>query len=236
MMKVRQTNVRFIGILRGRPAAPDEEQKTAFKQQNNLMTHRGPDDEGYYHDAYVSFGFRRLSIIDIDSGQQPLSCDSETIWLLFNGEIYNYVELRDELAAEGYQLKQNQTRRLSPRYLKIQGKGIEHLRGMFSILLWDKEQETLYGARDPFGIKPLFYRETDEGTAFASEKKSISLMMENEAVNTEALQHYLSFQFVPEPMTMTTGIQKVEPGHYFVQNRAKRSLSTVIGMRNFTLY
>ncbi len=105
MMKVRQTNVRFIGILRGRPAAPDEEQKTAFKQQNNLMTHRGPDDEGYYHDAYVSFGFRRLSIIDIDSGQQPLSCDSETIWLLFNGEIYNYVELRDELAAEGYQFE-----------------------------------------------------------------------------------------------------------------------------------
>ncbi|RYG74547.1 asparagine synthase (glutamine-hydrolyzing) [Lentibacillus lipolyticus] len=213
----------FIGILRSEPAVPDDKQKSVFEQQNNLITHRGPDDEGYYHDAYVSFGFRRLSIIDIDSGQQPLSYDDETIWLLFNGEIYNYVELRDELTTEGYEFAtESDTEVIAALFKKYREKAFEHLRGMFSILVWDKKQETLYGARDPFGIKPLFYRETDEGTVFASEKKSISLMMENEAVNTEALQHYLSFQFVPEPMTMTAGIQKVEPGHYFVHRPGEK--------------
>src|SRR5699024_8890630 len=106
------------------------------------------------------------------------------------------------------------------------------LRGMFSVLVWDKENETFYGARDPFGIKPLFYYETDEGAkaapplfyyetdegaAFASEKKSIVCMLETEEVSEEALHHYLSFQYVPEPMTMTQGIKKVEPGHYFIK-------------------
>ncbi|TRM13005.1 asparagine synthase (glutamine-hydrolyzing) [Lentibacillus cibarius] len=213
----------FIGMIRSNPATPSEEQKTAFKQRNNLMTHRGPDDEGYYHDAYVSFGFRRLSIIDLNSGQQPLSFDDEAIWLVFNGEIYNYVELRRNLIAEGFSFKtESDTEVIAALFKKYREKAFEHLRGMFSILVWDKENEILYGARDPFGIKPLFYRETDEETVFASEKKSISFMTENEAVNPEALQHYLSFQFVPEPMTMTTRIQKVEPGHYFIKKPAEK--------------
>ncbi|WP_106496842.1 asparagine synthase (glutamine-hydrolyzing) [Lentibacillus sp. Marseille-P4043] len=208
----------FIGMIRNHPSMPNEEAIHLFEQQNNIITHRGPDDEGYFHDEYVSFGFRRLSIIDIESGQQPLSYNDEKIWLIFNGEIYNYVELREDLVKDGYQFAtESDTEVIAALFAKHKEQAFSYLRGMFSILVWDKENETFYGARDPFGIKPLFYRETEEGTIFASEKKSITLMMENEEVSDEALQHYLSFQFVPEPLTMTTGIKKVEPGHYFVK-------------------
>lgn len=208
----------FIGMFRNNPGLPNDESINLFKKQNNIISHRGPDDEGYYHDEYVSFGFRRLSIIDIESGAQPLSYDDEKVWLIFNGEIYNYVEIRKELLDEGYEFAtESDTEVIAALFSKYQENAFQYLRGMFSILVWDKEQETLYGARDPFGIKPLFYHETDEGIVFASEKKSITLMMDNEEVDNDALQHYLSFQFVPEPMTMTKGIKKVEPGHYFVK-------------------
>ncbi|QKY69752.1 asparagine synthase (glutamine-hydrolyzing) [Lentibacillus sp. CBA3610] len=213
----------FIGMLRNNPMTPNDQQQNNFKKQYNKMFHRGPDDEGYYHDDYVSFGFRRLSIIDLESGAQPLSYNDDKIRVIFNGEIYNYVELRKGLLDEGYAFAtESDTEVIAALFAKYREKAFQYLRGMFSILIWDKEQETLYGARDPFGIKPLFYHETVEGIVLASEKKSITLMMENEDVSNEALQHYLSFQFVPEPMTMTTGIQKVEPGHYFVKKPAEK--------------
>ncbi|WP_077330225.1 asparagine synthase (glutamine-hydrolyzing) [Virgibacillus siamensis] len=207
----------FIGILRNKPVEMNANQLNEFENQNNIITHRGPDDEGYYHDDYVSFGFRRLSIIDIESGQQPLSYDDDKIWLIFNGEIYNYVELREDLLKEGYTFAtESDTEVIAALFSKHKEDAFQYLRGMFSIIIWDKEKETLYGARDPFGIKPLFYKESNQGTIFASEKKSITLMMEDEEVDYTALQHYLSFQFVPEPLTMTKGIKKMEPGHYFV--------------------
>ncbi|WP_164668303.1 asparagine synthase (glutamine-hydrolyzing) [Virgibacillus doumboii] len=212
----------FIGMIRSNPSTPNDESKNLFKKQNNIISHRGPDDEGYYHDEYISFGFRRLSIIDLECGHQPLSYDDDKIWLIFNGEIYNYVELRKELLEEGYEFAtESDTEVIAALFAKHKENAFQYLRGMFSILVWDKEQETLYGARDPFGIKPLFYHETDEGTVFASEKKSIALFMENEEVDNDALQHYLSFQFVPEPMTMTKGVNKVEPGHYFIKKPDK---------------
>ncbi|SHI00951.1 asparagine synthase (glutamine-hydrolyzing) [Virgibacillus chiguensis] len=208
----------FIGMIFDNPVERTEQEVELFKQQNNLITHRGPDDEGYYFDSYISFGFRRLSIIDIESGSQPLSYNDEQIWLVFNGEIYNYIELRKQLLAEGYAFQtDSDTEVIAALFAKHKEGAFQYLRGMFSILVWDKETEQLYGARDPFGIKPLFYYENSFGTTFASEKKSITLMMDQEKVDQDALQHYLSFQYVPEPMTMTAGIKKVEPGHYFIK-------------------
>ncbi|GGD05721.1 asparagine synthase (glutamine-hydrolyzing) [Pontibacillus salipaludis] len=208
----------FIGVIRDVPSPVDEEQKQSFKRRNDIITHRGPDDEGYYHDDYISFGFRRLSIIDIESGHQPLSYDDEKIWMVFNGEIYNYVELREDLQKQGYTFEtESDTEVIAALFKDKQEGAFSYLRGMFAILIWDKEEQTFYGARDPFGIKPLFYSEQHNGTYFASEKKSITLLQENELVNTEALQHYLSYQYVPEPLTLTDGISKVEPGHYFVK-------------------
>ncbi|WLV23840.1 asparagine synthase (glutamine-hydrolyzing) [Aciduricibacillus chroicocephali] len=208
----------FIGMIRNEAKQPDDAAKLSFKAQNNIIAHRGPDDEGYFHDEYVSFGFRRLSIIDIECGSQPLSYDNDRIRLVFNGEVYNYVELREELLADGYEFAtESDTEVIAAMFTKYREQAFKRLRGMFSVLIWDKEEKTMYGVRDPFGIKPLFYRETEEGIVFGSEKKSITMMLENEKVDTEALQQYLSFQFVPEPLTMTEGIKKVEPGHYFVK-------------------
>lgn len=208
----------FIGMIRNEAKQPDEIELAAFRNQNNVIAHRGPDDEGYYHDEYVSFGFRRLSIIDIECGSQPLSYDNDKIRLVFNGEVYNYVELREKLVAEGYAFEtESDTEVIAAMFAKYKEQAFKHLRGMFSVLVWDKENGTFYGVRDPFGIKPLFYYETETGVVFGSEKKSITMLLDKEEVNTEALQQYLSFQYVPEPLTMTKGIKKVEPGHYFIK-------------------
>lgn len=208
----------FIGMVYDYPTDVDEKDMDSLRRKNNIIAHRGPDDEGYFVDEYISFGFRRLSIIDIESGVQPLSYDNDKIWLVFNGEIYNYVELRDELKQDGYSFStESDTEVIAALFSKYKEDAFQYLRGMYSILVWDKDDKTLYGARDPFGIKPLYYYRTEDGIAFASEKKSLGLMLEKEEVNVDALQHYLSFQYAPEPMTLAQGIEKVEPGHYFVK-------------------
>ncbi|WP_067725974.1 asparagine synthase (glutamine-hydrolyzing) [Oceanobacillus damuensis] len=208
----------FVGMVFNSPTELNERDKRLVEMQNNMVTHRGPDDEGYYFDTYISMGFRRLSIIDIESGNQPLSYEDGNIWMVFNGEIYNYVELRERLAAEGFSFAtESDTEVIAAMFSKYRENAFQYLRGMFSVILWDKNSKTLYGARDPFGIKPLFYHENSAAVVFASEKKSITLLLEEEILSKEALQHYLSFQYVPEPLTMTTGIQKVAPGHYFIK-------------------
>lgn len=208
----------FIGLIRNQPSKMNEEELETFQRQNNYITHRGPDDEGFYHDENISLGFRRLSIIDIESGQQPLSYENERYWIVFNGEIYNYVELREDLENQGFEFTtESDTEVITALFHHKREQAFSDLRGMFSILVWDKQEQTLYGARDPFGIKPLFYTTDDNGTYFASEKKSLTLVKDSEQVDIEALHHYLSFQFVPEPWTMTEDIKKVSPGHYFIQ-------------------
>ncbi|WP_186575860.1 asparagine synthase (glutamine-hydrolyzing) [Aquibacillus kalidii] len=207
----------FIGMIRNHPETPDQKKQGLFQSRNNLIQHRGPDDEGFFHDLYISFGFRRLSIIDIESGHQPFTYNDERYWMVFNGEVYNYVELRDQLIKKGYTFTtESDTEVIIAMFTEYGTDAFKELRGMFAILIWDKNEEVLYGLRDPFGIKPLFYRETEQGTYFGSEKKSLTFD-ETEQVNTKALQQYLSFQFAPEPLTMTEGIYKVEPGHYFVK-------------------
>ncbi|UFT98167.1 asparagine synthase (glutamine-hydrolyzing) [Radiobacillus kanasensis] len=208
----------LIGMIRNESQAPNQEEQSSFREKNNVITHRGPDDEGYFHDEYVSFGFRRLSIIDIESGQQPFRYEDDRYRMVFNGEIYNYVELRQSLMEKGYSFDtESDTEVIIAMFQEYRTEAFKQLRGMFAILIWDKQEQTFYGVRDPFGIKPLFYSDTEKGTYFASEKKSITLMQEKDQVDTEALQHYLSFQYVPEPLTMTKGVHKVEPGHFFMK-------------------
>jgi asparagine synthase (glutamine-hydrolysing) len=208
----------FIGCVHEKAQDYRDEQKQQFKNMNDLITHRGPDDDGFYYDDHIQFGFRRLSIIDIESGHQPLTYENERYWIIFNGEIYNYVELREELLKEGLQFStSSDTEVILALYSHIKEKAVEKLRGMFAFVIWDKQEQKLVGARDPFGIKPFFYCEEGERTFFASEKKSILLAQENNLLNYDALQHYLTYQFVPEPDTMTAGIKKLEPGHYFTK-------------------
>ncbi|MCA0989738.1 asparagine synthase (glutamine-hydrolyzing) [Pseudalkalibacillus hwajinpoensis] len=208
----------FVGVLRTEPGKTDHHNHADFKKRNQIITHRGPDDEGYYTDESISLGFRRLSIIDLESGHQPYHYENKRYWMVFNGEVYNYVELRERLKKEGYTFQtESDTEVVLTLFVHKGEQAFAELRGMFSILIWDKLEKKLVGARDPFGIKPLYYKQTEEEVIFASEKKSITMIDQFEAVNPAALQHYLSFQYVPEPLTMTEGIKKVEPGHYFVK-------------------
>ncbi|UII55287.1 asparagine synthase (glutamine-hydrolyzing) [Cytobacillus spongiae] len=208
----------FIGCVHEKAQNFQDNQRHVFKNMNDIITHRGPDDDGYFYDDHIQFGFRRLSIIDIESGHQPLTYENERYWIIFNGEIYNYVELREELLNEGLNFEtSSDTEVIIALFSHLREKAVEKLRGMFAFVIWDKQEQTLYGARDPFGIKPFFYYDDGEKTFFGSEKKSILLALENEVINYDSLQHYLTYQFVPEPYTMTDGIQKLEPGHYFTK-------------------
>ena len=209
----------FIGCVHEKPQVYQDAEKQLFQNMNNIITHRGPDDDGYYMDRHVQFGFRRLSVIDIESGHQPLTYENERYWIIFNGEIYNYVELREELVQKGLRFETfSDTEVIVALYSHVGKKAVEQLRGMFAFVIWDKQEQILYGARDYFGIKPFFYSENVDKTYFSSEKKSILLALENDDVlNADSLQHYLTYQFVPEPETMNEGIHKLGPGHYFIK-------------------
>ncbi|XQY91570.1 asparagine synthase (glutamine-hydrolyzing) [Metabacillus sp. HB246100] len=208
----------FIGCMHEMNGNKSHEFTQQFEDMNTIIHHRGPDDSGFFYDAHISFGFRRLSIIDIESGHQPLSYENSRYWIIFNGEIYNHIELRNELTHQGYTFQtHSDTEVILAMYSEYKEKTPEKLRGMFAFLIWDKQEEQLFGARDHFGIKPFFYKQDKERTYFASEKKSITLAMKNDMINSEALQHYLTYQYVPEPLTMSDGIHKLLPGHYFTK-------------------
>ena len=184
------------------------------------MRHRGPDEGGVWADEDVVIGFRRLSIIDIDHSHQPLPWLDGRYQLIFNGEIYNYVELRDRLAREfGATFETDgDGEAIVAGYHYLGEQVVRELRGMFAFLIWDTHERVLFGARDWFGIKPLYTYADARGTFFASEKKSLlDVAVEGTSadVDTTALQHYLTLQYVPEPASMHARIRRVESGTSF---------------------
>ncbi|UOQ48089.1 asparagine synthase (glutamine-hydrolyzing) [Gracilibacillus caseinilyticus] len=206
----------FIGLLKATPNWLDTTQLEAFHNRNKRMYHRGPDDEGYYEDEHIMFGFRRLSILDLESGRQPFTYENNRYAMIFNGEIYNYIELREALQEKGVTFTTySDTEVILAMFTEKGIDAFNELRGMFAFVIWDKKEQCLYGARDIFGIKPFYYKEENEGVYFASEQKS--LLADSPSIDIEALQHYLTFQYVPEPLSMTESIQKLEPGCYFVK-------------------
>src|SRR5262245_25251912 len=139
-----------------------------------MMVHRGPDEEGVYLGPGVALGMRRLSIIDLDSGQQPVSNEDGSVWVVFNGEIYNYRELRRQLIRQGHTFRtSSDTETIVHLYEDFSPRLVEHLRGMFAFAVWDARRNQLLIARDRLGIKPLYYAEIDGGVLFASELKPI---------------------------------------------------------------
>jgi len=178
--------------------------------------HRGPDETGVtVAGDDVVFGFKRLSIIDVDKSHQPLEYDGGRYVMTFNGEIYNYLELRAELLAEGATFATDgDTEVVLAAYHFWGAESVSRLRGMFAYLIWDRHERRLFGARDPFGIKPLHVMETGDGAYFASEKKALLPFLDpsSDGLDTEALQHYLTLQYVPEPATLHERIRKVESG------------------------
>jgi asparagine synthase (glutamine-hydrolysing) len=184
------------------------------------MRHRGPDEGGVWADEDVVIGFRRLSIIDIERSHQPLSWLDGRYQLIFNGEIYNYLELRDRLAREfGATFHTDgDGEAIVAGYHYLGEKIVRELRGMFAFLIWDAEERVLFGARDWFGIKPLYTYADARGTFLASEKKSLLDVAADGTsadVDATALQHYMTLQYVPEPASMHERIRRVESGTYF---------------------
>lgn len=178
-----------------------------------MVVHRGPDDDGYFKDNFVTMGFRRLSIIDLAGGHQPLAYDHERYWLTFNGEIYNYVELRESLEKDGYTFKTNSDSEvILGAYAKYGQDAPKYLRGMFAFVIWDCQERTLFAARDQFGIKPFYYAVVADQFYYASESKSIYKILTDRTFNQDALQDYMTFQFVPETETLTKEIHQLAPG------------------------
>ena len=174
------------------------------------IKHRGPDSEGTFFADDVAIGFRRLSIIDLDNGSQPMKNKDGSIVLTMNGEIYNYRELRSELIARGHTFANNSdTEVIIHGYEEYGIDVLNKLRGMFAFMLWDSKKKQMFGARDYFGIKPFYYAPTDNGLIYASEIKSIlEHPSYKKEFNMEALECYLSFQYSALPETFFKGIFK----------------------------
>lgn len=214
----------FVGFC-----SKDVKDKNVIKEMNNQIIHRGPDSDGYYFDKDVNFGFRRLSIIDLHEGSQPILNESGDTAIIFNGEIYNYQELREDLVAKGYKFKTHtDTEVILHGYEEYGEEGIlAKLRGMFAFTIWDSKKEKLFGARDHFGIKPYYYALLDGDLLFGSEVKSfLKYPKFKKEVNEKALKHYLVFQYNPLEETFFKGVKKLRPGHYYVYENGKMEIKT----------
>jgi asparagine synthase (glutamine-hydrolysing) len=181
------------------------------------MRHRGPDEAGTWNDDDTVLGFRRLALIDLALSHQPLPYDDGRYQLAFNGEIYNYLELREQLTREyGATFQTNgDSEAILAAYKYMGEKCVSVLRGMFAFLIWDSVEKVTFGARDYFGIKPLYHYADDRGHFFSSEKKVLLELAEDVEVDTRSLQHYLTLQYVPEPASMHTKINRIESGTCF---------------------
>jgi asparagine synthase (glutamine-hydrolysing) len=187
------------------------------------IVHRGPDDSGCYVNANIGLGSRRLSIIDLETGKQPISNEDGTIWVVYNGEIYNYQTLREQLEAKGHLFHTNSdTEVIVHLYEEVGEHCVEQLRGMFAFALWDKPQQKLLLARDRIGQKPLFYSRDGVDFLFGSEMKAILALHHQEPVlDPFAMHDYLSLRFIPPPNTIFKHIQKLPPAHTLVFQRGQ---------------
>lgn len=190
-----------------------EPERHLLKLMNRTMIHRGPDDEGYHVSGPVGLGMRRLSIIDLPGGRQPITNEDETIWIVFNGEIYNYPELRSELVFKGHQFRtRSDTEVIVHLYEEMGEDCVTRLNGMFAFALWDSNRRSLFLARDRLGIKPLFYSyEPGQSFYFASEIKAILAAPVSRRPDYQALYDYLSLMYVPTPATAFAAIRKLPP-------------------------
>ena len=198
------------------------ERETIVRMARSIA-HRGPDDEGFFIAGPVGLGFRRLSIIDLTSGHQPMSDAEETVWVIFNGEIYNYKELRRELQGKGHQFKTNSDTEVIVHGYKEWGTQVfDRLNGMFGLAIWDAPNQRLIVARDAMGIKLVYYKIDDGTLTFGSEIRSILAAEDSTpAVDPVALKLFLQFRYTPSPLTILQGIRKLAPGTMLVVEKGQ---------------
>jgi len=197
--------------LRGNPS-----DRAAVMAMTNRMIHRGPDASGYYSDGPVTLGHRRLAIIDLQGGAQPMQDDGGNLSITYNGEIYNFLELRRTLEAAGHRfLTGSDTEVILKAYLEYGESALERFRGMFALAMWDRRRQRLFLARDRVGKKPLFYSQSAGHFVFASELHALLAHPQiSREIDPLALDEYLTYGYIPAPRTIFKGVRKLEPGHH----------------------
>lgn len=205
----------------------EEKKEKIIKKMADRIVHRGPDSEGFYIDENIALGHRRLAIIDINAGIQPMFNEDEKIVVIFNGEIYNYIELKAELKKKKHKFSTNSDTEVLVHGYEEWGSALpSKLRGMFAFAIWDKEKETLFCARDHFGIKPLYYYKTEEEFLFASEIKSfLDYPNFKKELNQEILASYLSFSFTPTSETFFKNVYRLDPGTSLTLHKNKLKMN-----------
>ncbi|MBR2833696.1 MAG: asparagine synthase (glutamine-hydrolyzing) [Bacilli bacterium] len=208
----------FVGYIN-----KEKDKEANIKRMNDLIAHRGPDDEGYYTDETVALGFRRLSIIDLNTGAQPIYNDDKSKVIVFNGEIYNYKELRKELMEKGYKFKTKTDTEVILRGFEEYKEGIlDKLRGMFAFVIYDINSKEMFAARDFYGIKPFYYALMDDTFIFGSEIKSFLIHPNfKKELNRKMLEYYLTFQYSVGEETFFKDVYKLRPGHYLTYKNGK---------------
>ena len=209
----------IVGILRLHPSAPrvDAERLTRMR---DVLRHRGPDGEGLHIKEPIGLGHRRLAIVDIEGGQQPMCNEDGTVWITFNGEIYNHASLRPGLEARGHRYKtRSDTETILHLYEEEGERCVERLSGMFAFAIWDAKRERLLLARDRLGIKPLYYAVNDQELLFASEVKAILEAGHTPRLNDRALPEYLATRFVSGASTLFEGVKRLEAGRTLTWSR-----------------
>ena len=195
--------------------------KALVKQMCDVITHRGPDEYGIFQKKHVGLGMRRLSIIDLATGKQPITNENKSIWIVFNGEIYNRQDLRLELEKKGHRFKTKaDTEAIIHAYEEWGEDCVTRLNGMFAIAIWDSKRQRLFLARDRIGIKPLYYYSDQQKLVFGSEIKSIlQVPGVQRELNLQALDNFLTFEYTPGPRSIFKNIQKLSPGHWLIYEK-----------------
>src|ERR1700730_17999712 len=201
----------------------DPVERDTIRRMTTTIAHRGPDDEGYFFGEGVGFGFRRLSIIDLAGGHQPMSDAEESIWVMLNGEIYNFKELRAELEERGYSFRTRSDTEVIIHGYKEWGTDVfNHLNGMFGVAIWDAKRKRLVVARDAMGIKLIYYRIADGQLTFGSEIRPVLAANGFKPdVDPVALKLFLRFRYTPSPLTIFEGIRKLAAGMMLVVEGGK---------------
>lgn len=194
------------------------EMHRSIREMTSCLEHRGPDEYGYYVGDNIALGHRRLSIIDLKTGKQPIFNENKSMCIIYNGEIYNYQSIKSELIRMGHHFSTNSdTETILHAYEEWGEECIKKLRGMFAFAIWDSQKETLFLARDRLGIKPLFYSRYNGRFVFSSEMKSILADPHFErTIDEEALSSYFTFSYIPAPLTIYKNIKKLLPGHFLI--------------------
>ena len=199
-------------------ASDEPVDQAMIRRMSQTIFHRGPDDQGYFFDRSLGFGFRRLSIIDLAGGHQPMSDAEQSVWIIFNGEIYNYKELRAELEGRGHKFRTNSDTEVIIHGYKQWGTEVfNHLNGMFGLAIWDVKRKRLVVARDAMGIKLIYYRLAGGKLTFGSEIRPVLAAEDSRPeVDPAALNLFLRFRYTPSPLTIYQGVRKLAPGTLLV--------------------